>query len=72
MLLNRGIYLTKLRRDAEAVAALERAIALDPGHDPRQLDVARRTLATAQGRLREGREGARESPEALDGPAVPR
>jgi hypothetical protein len=67
MLLNRGIYLTKLRRDAEAVVALQRAIALDPGHDPRQLEIARRTLATAQARLGGG--GVR-APEADGVPAV--
>jgi hypothetical protein len=63
MLLNRGIYLTELRRDAEAVAALQRAIALDPGHDPRQLEIARRTLATAQARLGGAERGVR-PPEA--------
>jgi tetratricopeptide (TPR) repeat protein len=54
MLVNRGFYLTKLRRDAEAVAVLERAIALDTGNDPRQRDVALRTLATARRRLAGG------------------
>jgi tetratricopeptide (TPR) repeat protein len=65
MLVNRGFYLTKLRRDAEAVAVLERAIALDTGNDPMQLDVAHRTLAAAQRRL-----AREERPEA--GPAAPR
>jgi hypothetical protein len=65
MLVNRGVYLTKLRRDAEAVTDLQRAIALYPGIDPKQIEVARRTLAGAQRRL-----GAEEGPEP--GPVVPR
>jgi Tfp pilus assembly protein PilF len=64
MLLNRGIYLTQLRRDAEAVAVLQRVIALDTGHDAKQLDVARRTLATAQGRLGRSHEGLPQTPDA--------
>jgi len=51
MLVNRGFYLTELRRNAEAVAVLERAIALDTGNDPQQLESARRTLAAARRRL---------------------
>jgi tetratricopeptide (TPR) repeat protein len=58
MLVNRGVYLTKLRRDAEAVAVLERAIALDTGNDPKQFDIALRTLAAARRRL-----GGKERPE---------
>ena len=72
MLLNRGIYLTKLHRNAEAVAALQRAIALDTGHDAKQLEVARRTLAIAQGRLGRSDEGLPESPEGDRGRVAPR
>ena len=59
MLVNRGFYLTKLRRDAEAVAVLERAIALETGNNPQQLEIARHTLAVARRRLAGG-----EGPEA--------
>jgi len=51
MLVNRGLYLAKLRCDAEAVVVLKQAIALDSGNDPKQLDIARHTLAAAQRRL---------------------
>jgi hypothetical protein len=51
MLMNRGIYLTKLGRNAEAVAALQRAIALDTSDNTQQHDLERRVLATAQRRL---------------------
>jgi len=64
-LVNRGIYLTKLGRDAEAVAALRRAIVLNTGDDPSQLNIAHRTLATAKRRL-----GGEEGPEAV--PTAPR
>jgi tetratricopeptide (TPR) repeat protein len=50
-LMNRGIYLTKLGRNAEAVAALQRAIALDTSNNTQQNDLERRVLATAQRRL---------------------
>ena len=50
-LLNRGIYLTELRRDAEAVPILERVIALNAGNDAKLLAIAHRTLATARRRL---------------------
>ena len=65
ILVNRGVYLTKLGRDAEAVTALQRAIALYPGIDPKQIDTAHHALADAQRRL-----GGKEAPEA--GPAAPR
>ena len=65
MLINRGMYLSSLGRDAEAVADLERGIALYPGGDPKHLDKGRRTLALSRQRL--AREGSRES-----GAAVPR
>jgi len=63
-LVDRGIYLTRLGRDAEAVTVLKRAIALDRGNNPNLPNVAHRTLATAQRRLGEEKE-----PEAV--PAVP-
>jgi Tfp pilus assembly protein PilF len=72
MLVNRGLCLTNLRRDAEAVAVLQRAIALDRGRDPKLLDLARSTLATAQSRLGRSEEGVRQSPETGGVPAAPR
>jgi len=71
MLVNRGIYLTELRRDAEAVAVLTKAIALDRGHDPKQLEIAQRTLATARARLGPGSEGVPPLPEAGRAPGAP-
>ena len=65
MLVNRGLYLAKLRREAEAVVVLKQAIALDSGNDPKQLDIARHTLATAQRRL-----GGEQGPQGV--PAAPR
>jgi tetratricopeptide (TPR) repeat protein len=65
MLINRGMYLSNVGRDAEAIADLERGIALYPGGDPKHLDEGRRTLALCRQRL--GGEGGRES-----GAAVPR
>jgi len=67
MLVNRGIYLIALHRDAEAVAVLQRAIALDQGivFDPEQRDAARRAVADALHRL-----GGEERPEAV--PTAPR
>jgi hypothetical protein len=64
-LVNRGIYLAKLGRDAEAASVLQRAIALETGNDPELLRIARRTLAAAERRL-----GGDEDPEAA--PVVPR
>jgi hypothetical protein len=69
MLVNRGIYLTELRRDAEAVEALTRAIALDRGNNPKQLEIARRTLATARARL--GPSDVPHLPEAGRAPGAP-
>ena len=66
MLMLRGIYLTNLGRNAEAVVVLQRAIALDTLKNTQQLALARRVLATAQSRL--GR--SEENPEAL--PLAPR
>ncbi len=63
ILVNRGLYLFKLQRNADAVAALQRAIALDSGDDFKQLDLARRLLATAQRRL-----GGAEGPRAVPAP----
>jgi hypothetical protein len=71
MLVNRGIYLTELRRDAEAVAVLARAIALDRGNNPKQLEIARRTLATARRRLGRSGEGIPQLPEAGGAPGLP-
>jgi len=65
LLVDRGFFLTKLRRDAEAVAVLEKAIALQTGNNPQQLEIARHTLAAARRRLAVG-----EGPEA--GLAAPR
>jgi hypothetical protein len=53
MLVDRGLYLTNLHRNAEAVAVLQQAIALDSGDNLNQLGLARRLLATAQRRLGE-------------------
>jgi tetratricopeptide (TPR) repeat protein len=50
-LMNRGIYLTKLGRNAEAVAALQRAIALDQSNNTQQHELELRVLATAQRRM---------------------
>jgi tetratricopeptide (TPR) repeat protein len=61
MLVDRGFYLTEMGRDAEAVATLQRAIALDRGHDPSNLEPARRLLATAQSRLGRSAERVQES-----------
>jgi hypothetical protein len=66
MLAIRGVYLAELGRDVEAVTVLERAIALDQGNDPKQLEVARQTLATVQRRIQlraeEGREALPDAP----------
>jgi tetratricopeptide (TPR) repeat protein len=59
MLVSRGFFLAKLGREAEAVAVLEQAIALEKGNNPQQLELARRTLAAARRRLAGG-----ESPDA--------
>ena len=53
-LLNRGICLTNLGRDAEAIPVLQRVVALTAGNDPRLLALALRTLDMAQTRLRRG------------------
>ncbi|HKE11444.1 MAG TPA: hypothetical protein VKE73_07720 [Myxococcota bacterium] len=50
-LMNRGIYLTKLGRNAEAVAALQRAIALDTSNNTQQHELERRVLSAAQRRM---------------------
>jgi tetratricopeptide (TPR) repeat protein len=49
-LLNRAIYLTELRRDAEAIPVLKRVLAMNLANDPRLLALAQQTLALAQSR----------------------
>jgi hypothetical protein len=64
LLVDRGFFLAKLQRDAEAVAVLEKAIALETGNNPQQLEIARHTLAAARRRLAvgEGPEGGSAAP----------
>lgn len=70
-LVNRGIMLVELGRNAEAIVALERVVALRGGNDSNVLITAHRTLATAL--LRVGRqdeaERHRREADAVGGPA---
>jgi hypothetical protein len=72
ILLNRGIYLTKLQRDREAVEVLQRVIALDRSPDPTQRNIALRTLARAQARLGRGGANVAQPPDADPLHTVPR
>jgi tetratricopeptide (TPR) repeat protein len=62
-LLNRAIYLTELRRDAEAIPVLKRVFAMNAANDPRLLALAQRTLELARTRLSRAAEGVQKPPE---------
>jgi tetratricopeptide (TPR) repeat protein len=62
-LLNRAIYLTELRRDAEAIPVLKRVFAMNAANDPRLLALAQQTLELARTRLSRAAEPVQKPPE---------